>query len=307
MKYIIGIDGGGTKTDSVAADLNGNILFETRGNSSNLLIEGAENVTVSVLKLIDKFRKYLKINYNEIEIILVGTAGAGRKTDASKLKSTFLRAAKEKGFRSKNFFVETDARIALEGAFSGKPGAILISGTGSIILGKDLYGNIHRAGGCGRVIGDEGSGYSLGRKGLQAASKELDGRGAKTAITKLLKDKFNISSQQELITQIYKRNFDIASAAPVVISAAEKNDETALGIIHNEIDELLLHISAIKEKINMSQFPLAFIGGLIANQNFYSKILKDRISEKFPEIELKNPDFSPAMGAVLMAKELLSK
>ncbi len=80
----------------------------------------------------------------------------------------------------KKFVVESDARVALEGAFSGNPGSILIAGTGSIMFGKDSKGNIHRVGGFGRILGDEGSGFHIARSGLTAVAKQFDGRGERT-------------------------------------------------------------------------------------------------------------------------------
>ena len=307
MKYIIGIDGGGTKTDCAVADLEGNILFKTKGNPSNFLVEGTEKVSGSILNLIEECKNQFKLDYQNIEAVLIGTAGAGRQSDAERLKISFIEYSKRKGINLKNFIVESDARIALEGAFTGKPGAILIAGTGSIILGKDNKGNIHRVGGFGRKIGDEGSGYNLGRKGLNAASKQFDGRTTFTLISKYLKEKFNIDSAETIITEIYKNNFDIASIAPLVISAAENNDEAALKIISDEVDELLLHISAMKQKLSLSRLNLTFIGGLINNDNFYSKKLKEKIKEKFPEIQIQPPENSPVAGAIIMAKKIIMK
>ena len=307
MKYIIGIDGGGTKTDCAAADLELNILFETKGNPSNFLVAGTEKVSGSILELIYKCKEELKFDYNDIEIILLGTAGAGRKSDVDRLKDSFLNYSKNNGIYFKNFHVESDARIALEGAFSGKPGAILIAGTGSIILGKDADGNIHRVGGFGRQIGDEGSGYSLGRKGFNAVSRQFDGRGNSTLISDVLKEKFNIISSETLITEIYRNNFTIASIAPLVISAAEKNDQSALKIIDEETDELLLHISAMKQKLQLPELSIAFIGGLINNDNFYSRTLKEKITKNLKNVNIKSPENPPVIGAVLMAKELLNK
>ncbi len=307
MKYIIGIDGGGTKTDCAAADLEGNILFKTKGNPSNFLIEGTEKVSGSILDLINKCKDKLDFNYSDIEMIFIGTAGAGRKDDAEMLKKSFIDFSKSKGIDFANFIVESDARIALEGAFSGNPGAILIAGTGSIIIGKDSAGNIHRAGGFGRLIGDEGSGYSLGRKGLNSVSKQFDGRGGFTLISKYVEEKLDINSAEKLITEVYKNNLAIASVAPFVISAAENSDETALRIINEEIEETLLHISAIKQKLSINELNLSLAGSLINNDNFYSKKLKEKIKKYFPEIKIQLPQNSPVMGAVLMAKGLIAK
>jgi len=307
MKYIIGIDGGGTKTECAAADPEGNILFETKGKPSNFLIGGTEKVSGAIFDLINECKSNLSFDYPDIEAILIGTAGAGRKSDAERLEKSFADYSKKKGIIFKNFIVESDARIALEGAFSGLPGAILICGTGSIMFGKAPNGDIRRVGGFGRLIGDEGSGQSIGRKGLNAVSKQFDGRGNFTLISKYLNDKFEINSAENLITEVYKNNFDIASAAPAVISAAENNDETALRIINEETEELLKYIHAIRKKLNLNELKISFWGGLINNENFYSKKLKEKIMNEFPGIKIQAPQNSPAMGAILMAKQIIAK
>jgi N-acetylglucosamine kinase-like BadF-type ATPase len=121
----------------------------------------------------------------------------------------------------------------------------------------------------------------------------------------LLKEKFKIDSSEILITEIYKNNFDIASAAPLVIEAAEKNDEIANKIIEDETNELLLHISTMQKKVNEKILYCAFIGGIITHKNIYSDALRKKISEKLPNVLVKDAENSPAMGAVLMAKQIL--
>ena len=185
MKYLIGIDGGGTKTHCIITNLEGNCLYECFSSPSNFLILGTQKVSETILVLVDECKTKLKINYKDVECILIGTTGAGRRSDAERLENDFNNFVKSKNIEIKNFRVESDARIALEGAFSGKPGSILIAGTGSIMFGKDADGSIHRVGGFGRFIGDEGSGYSIGRKALTAIAKEFDGRGSKTILTSL--------------------------------------------------------------------------------------------------------------------------
>lgn len=305
MSYIIGIDGGGTKTHCLLTKSDGSIIHECFGGPSNFLVQGIEPVCTTLWELIQSCLNEKKIPIDEIKFILLGTTGAGRRTDAERLEQGFLNYLKNKNCDIKNFRVESDARIALEGAFSGKPGSILIAGTGSIMFGKDAQGNIHRVGGFGRFLGDEGSGYMIGKKGLVAVSKQFDGRGEKTLISKLLKEKFKIGSPEVLITEIYKNNFDIASVAPLVIEAAQQNDEIALKIIDDETDELLLHISTMQKKINVEILLTAFIGGIITHKNIYSDTLRKKINEQLPNVLVKDAEKPPAMGAVLMAKQIL--
>ncbi|HSL90854.1 MAG TPA: BadF/BadG/BcrA/BcrD ATPase family protein, partial [Ignavibacteriaceae bacterium] len=260
MKYLIGMDGGGTKTKCIITDLDINPIYETTGGPSNFLMLGNEKVAATILDLIKDCVENQKINLDDIESIVLGTTGGGRRSDAESLEISIIEAAKSKNLTLKNFRVESDARIALEGAFSGKPGSILIAGTGSIMFGKDAKGEIHRVGGFGRFLGDEGSGYRIGQRGLNAVAKDFDGRGNKTLMTELVLKQFSISSRELLITEIYRNNFDIASAAPVVLEAAEKNDKEAVKIIESESDEMILHISAMKEKLNEKTFYVSLIG-----------------------------------------------
>lgn len=306
MKYIIGMDGGGTKTKCVVADFDLNLKFECTGGPSNFLMQGTEKVSETLLKLIDECRENLKAEYSDFAAVLIGTTGAGRRTDAEKLENDFVDHISKKGVKLNLFRVESDARIALEGAFAGKPGSILIAGTGSIMFGKDREGNIQRVGGFGRFIGDEGSGFVIGKKGLIAASKEYDGRGLKTQITKMIADEFGISDTSALITEIYKNNFDIASVAPLVIKAAEHEDELCLNILDEETEELILHIRAMKKHLKEENMRLSLIGGTITTDNFYAKIFKDKIKRHLPNVILQQPEYPPAMGAVLMAKEHLN-
>src|SRR5690606_29897674 len=185
MKYLIGIDGGGTKTKCILTDSSRKILFECSGGPSNFLIIGTEVVCNTLAKLVSDCRNFLNDDSDEFYVVL-GTTGAGRRSDADTMENAFKDFCKINSIAIKEFKVESDARIALEAAFSGNPGSILIAGTGSIMFGKDARENIHRVGGFGRFIGDEGSGYSIGRKGLIAVSRAYDGRGGKTILQDLL-------------------------------------------------------------------------------------------------------------------------
>lgn len=305
MKYLIGIDGGGTKTKCVVTDLSMTILFECFGGPSNFLMLGTEKVSETILSLVEQSKSALNCEYGDFAAIVLGTTGAGRRNDAEMLENAFNKYINEKGITLNCFRVESDARIALEGAFSGKPGSILIAGTGSIMFGKDSAGVIHRVGGFGRFIGDEGSGFFIGKLGLTAVSKQFDGRGKETLLTKLLFEKFNISTPEVLITEIYKNNFDIASVAPLVLEAAAQGDEACLNIVEAQTDELILHLASMSAKINEEKVYVSFIGGIISNDHIFSRIFRKKISEKLPVINIKDPDFAPEMGAVVMAKELV--
>jgi N-acetylglucosamine kinase-like BadF-type ATPase len=306
MQYIIGIDGGGTKTHCIVTDIEGTILYECSGGASNFLIQGMEKVAETIFNLIANCKEHLHFSYSDVKIILLGTSGAGRKNDSDRLEKVFSEYSSKRRVEFNCFKVDSDATIALEGAFTGKPGSILIAGTGSILFCKDNEGRIHRIGGFGKLLGDEGGGYSLGKKGLTVISKEFDGRSNVSIILKLAAKKFGINSPEKLIEQIYLNKMEISSFAPVVIEAAEKGDEEALKIIYDESGELVLHVKAMIKKAGKPALNIALIGGLINHENIYSLTLRKRMILEIPEINIKEPDYSPAMGAILMAKEIIS-
>ena len=304
MNYYIGIDGGGTKSHLVLTDENLNVIAENRGGPTNFLIIGKETVAKTIVDLIDNTVKQAGINYDDIKGIFIGTTGAGRKNNADDLKNAIEQYAKSLGFTYYKLGVDSDARTALEGAFAGGPGSILIAGTGSIMFGKDANGNIHRIGGFGRWIGDEGSGFSIGRKGFIAVAKEFDGRGSETMLTKLLKSKYGIENSDILINKIYAENFDIASISQDVIECANRDDHVCQQILKEEATELFWHVVSSLKKLQLKELTISLIGSLLTNDNYYSKCFRDMIYKNLPQVTIADPIYNPAIGAVLMAKNL---
>ena len=304
MKYLIGMDGGGTKTKCILTDINHNPLYETIGGPSNFLVIGTEIVSETILNLLNECVSSQKISPEVIESIVLGTTGGGRRNDAELLEKKIFEDAKRKSLTINKFRVESDARIALEGSFSGKAGSILIAGTGSIMFGKDDKGDIHRVGGFGRFIGDEGSGYRIGRIGLNAVARYFDGRSKPTKIADLLEQEFSISSSETLITEVYRNNFNIAAVAPLVFDAAESGDKIAQRILEDEADELLLHISAMKIKLNVQLLKVSLIGSLITTPNYFSYLFNEKVIRRFDDVKIKEAEHSPEFGAALLAKQL---
>lgn len=307
MKYLVGIDGGGTKTDCAIADLSGKIIRESSGRPSNFLVVGVEEAVENIFALIEENLFALEGDFADVKQIVIGVAGAGREEDAALLEKGFKDYADQEGIHFKGVKVLSDAHIALEGAFPASAGCILIAGTGSILFGKDEGGNIHRVGGFGRLIGDEGSGYSIGRKALNAVSKASDGRGEATMISELLDAKMNSGTSKNIINKVYNEKLDVASVAKTVIEAAAEGDLIAEDILDEEADELVLHVRSLIDKIQTNKFSVAFSGSLIDNKNFYSDLVKRKIKSNLPNVKVIQPAFPPLGGAILFAKRLANE
>ena len=304
MKYLIGMDGGGTKTKCILTDFNLNPIYETGGGASNFLVIGTEKVAVTILELIKDCIDSKNISIDDLQAVVLGTTGGGRRNDAELLEKQIFAYAEQKSLKINKFKVESDARIALEGAFSGKSGSILIAGTGSIMFGKDNKGEIHRVGGFGRYIGDEGSGYRIGRKGLNAVARYMDGRAKFTKIADLLDQEFSISTSEQLITEVYRNNFNIASVAPLVFESAESGDKIAQRILEDEADELLQHITAMKVKLNVEMLKVSLIGSILTTPNYFSYLFNEKVVRRFADVKIMEAEHSPEFGAALIAKQL---
>ena len=308
--YIIGIEGGGTKTTAVLCALDGIILSEAQGGPSNFHIIGIEKTASTLLDLIQTCCHSVGCEVSQIGAVVAGLAGAGRVLDQQRIMDGLMDAARMKNFNLEKVLIESDARIALEGAFSGKPGVVVISGTGSIVFGKDERERVYRAGGWGRLIGDEGSGYAIGREAFHAAARLLDGYGEKTKLLKLFDEKFGLGTQESIIDAVYGKKFDFSSVVPIVMDAASNNDPVAKKILARACSDLVELIDAVLMKMNKSRKgvpkrPLAFVGSLLMNDNYYSHKIHSAIKRELPLVALRKAESSPVIGATLMAIRLL--
>ncbi|MBI3004685.1 MAG: hypothetical protein HYY49_04630 [Ignavibacteriales bacterium] len=305
--YVVGLDGGGTKTAAILADLSGTVITEATGGPSNFQMIGVERAAEVLWGLIDECCRKAQVRHDELGSVVAGLTGAGRPSDKERMKEGFRAVTRQSGITFDSIVIESDARIALEGAFRAKLGIILIAGTGSIAFAKDSKGDIHRVGGWGRTLGDEGSGYAIGREGLNAVTKDLDGRGKHTTLTKLVEKQFGFSNQESIITAVYRENFDIASVAPLVLEAASGRDSVCLSIVDKAAKDLCEHVRVMVSLVNSSgikkaaKIPLALIGTLAGGENFLSRALRRRISATLKRIKVIPPESSAAYGAILMA------
>ncbi|MGD1046355.1 MAG: BadF/BadG/BcrA/BcrD ATPase family protein [Bacteroidota bacterium] len=310
--YVIGIEGGGTKTTAVLCALDSIILSEAQGGPSNFHIVGIEKTVSTLLDLIQTCCHSVGCSVSQIGAVVAGLAGAGRVLDQQRIIDRLLELAHMKSLNLEKVSIESDARIALEGAFSGKPGVVVISGTGSIVFGKDEHDKVYRAGGWGRFIGDEGSGYAIGREAFRAVAKCLDGYGEKTKLVKLFDEKFGLGTQDAIIDAIYGEKYDFPSVVPMVIEAASKGDPVAKRILIRACSDLVEVIDTVLLKMNkgkkgVPKRPLAFVGSLLMNDNLYSHKMRSVIKREVPLASLRNAEVSPVVGAALMAIQLLNE
>ena len=308
-RFVIGLDGGGTKTAAELCDSNGRPLATATGGPSNFQVIGIETAARTILDLIETCCHSIGCTVDRLDSVVAGLTGAGRSGDQGRMRDGILLEAERRGLNLRQVRVDSDARIALEGATGGRPGVIVIAGTGSIVFGKDAAGKVHRAGGWGRIIGDEGSGYALGREIFRAVAASMDGRTPKTSLTKLLTSSTGLATQESIITALYRENFDMASVAPLATTAAAQGDRIARRILSQAAEEIVDVLSAVIRMVRgRSRRPLSvsFIGSVLSSANPYSRRVRSLVRTKLPGVTIRPPETPPVHGAVLLALADLS-
>ncbi|HWP81778.1 MAG TPA: BadF/BadG/BcrA/BcrD ATPase family protein [Bacteroidota bacterium] len=310
--FVVGIDGGGTKTEAELCNARGKVLARGNAGPSNFQIIGVEEASETIVRLIQSVCRKAGIPTSALSLVVAGLTGAGRGSDQKRMVRGIRKNASAKRVRLPRVVVEGDATTALEGAFGGEVGVIVIVGTGSIVFGKDERGKIFRAGGWGRIIEDEGSGYAIGRAALQAVARSLDRGEHSTTLSRMIASRFGLKDQPSIIRAIYGKGFDVAALAPHVIEAAEKHDSTAFRILQTSCKNLTETIHGMLNRMKKEgklpdDVPLAFVGSLGSTESIYLRILKRAISSRFPHIHIRQPKFPPVHGASLLALSILNR
>ncbi|MEO8446784.1 MAG: BadF/BadG/BcrA/BcrD ATPase family protein, partial [bacterium] len=263
--YYIGIDSGGTKCELLIASENKKITFKKLYKGVHYSVCGPEIYSDEVSKFIFDALRNAGLKIENCISICFGIAGAREDKDRVKLKKLF-----RKKLGSETIVITTDAMTALYGAFEGEEGIILISGTGSVLYGfsKD---KITRVGGWGRIIGDEGSGYWIGKRALNLAAKEYDRKNIKESLfTRKLEQEFGIT-KENINQKTFSTGFEIQSVAPLVLRCAASKCRLSLTVVNEAVSGLLellttfLEVSKRKSEIQMS-----FIGSIVENKNIIS-------------------------------------
>lgn len=297
----LGIDGGGTKTHTVLFSADGKLLAEDTSGPSNPLRTGlasaAETLLGSAAAAVDSIGR----TTDGIVSVFAGLAGVRRKDQRAEVRRLIAR-----GFENARVTVVTDAEIALHAATGGKPGVVVIAGTGSIVFGRNSRGRTALAGGWGPIAGDEGAGVSIAREALRAVARASDGRGPKTALSELAAEYFRAGSAEDLIVAIYSPQMTytkLAGFARSVAQAADEGDETARTILRNAGKELGLAVCAVIRQLGMerSKVNVGTVGGVFRSGELVKRSLMAELRTCAPAAGFVEPKISPAEAAAELA------
>ncbi len=295
---VLGIDVGGTKTVGLLADEEGRVLAQGHGEGANLQRAGElalEKVLHSVME------ETLGQASVVPSVICLGIAGVDRTEDEAVVRRVMERL----GYQAR-ILVVNDALIALQAGVGSGRGIVIVSGTGSIAYGRNDRGEVARAGGWGHVLGDEGSGYWIGRHALRAVVRQADGRDQETSLTPQVLEHFGVANATALIKAVYDKPLtpqSIATIAKYVQRAHDDGDVVAVGILHRAAEELLSIGSAVMTRLDMTDEPFTFVlaGGMFHALPALCDRLRGLLTSRAPKSRVVRLDAEPALGAVSLA------
>jgi glucosamine kinase len=288
---LIGVDGGGSRT-TVAVSRGGDVIGRAEGPASAVRPGRA---LVSATTIADAVRRALSAaGVLTGDVLVAGVAGAGRETEARELQ----QALRGEGI-ARTVVVTTDIAIALEGALGGGAGIVVSAGTGSIAIGRDAAGAEYRAGGYGWQMGDEGSGYAIGRAALGAVGRAIDCRGAETTLTDQLQAATRSDDFDGLVRWTATAGpAEVASLAAHVLAASAAGDPVAAAIVHYAAEELAQLVVSIRKRMGGPGVPVALAGGLLHDAAFRSAVT-GRLAKQ--GVEVSDSPVDAVAGALALA------
>ncbi len=292
--YLLGIDGGGTKTDFVISDINFNILNKVTLSGCNPIDIGLEQAKEILKKGI--YEVCGDISFSSI-VMFAGIAGGS----SGKMKDKLAKFFKQFGF--KKFCNGSDTQNIVSAALGDGDGVIIIMGTGISAIAK--HGEKQeRVSGWGYLFDNGGSGYSVARDALAAGFRYIDGSGEYTAFADLMLKEY--ADPQELLGALYSggKQF-IASFCPLVFECAEKDDAVCREIIRSNMDFAANVIVTAAKKVEGDRVKVVIAGGL-GKQPVAVKYLNDALAQ-FERCELSVLEEKPVMGALIYAKKISMK
>ena len=295
MSIFIGVDAGGTRTSVLLGDEQA-ILARASGAGGAVRpgrsLQAASRITMAVRRALTEAGRL------HGDVLVVGAAGAGREPERGELREAL------RGERLANKVIITgDLDIALEGAFGSGEGIVVVSGTGSVAVARDKQGGVHRQGGYGWQMGDEGSGFAIGRAALVAIGRARDGRGPATALSEAILAAGPAKCFDALVRwSTSVEPGEIAALAPVVFGAAAAGDPVAREIISTATAELAGMAAAL-----LAHFPgktpvlVALGGGNLAADRGLRTPLVEQLKQQV-RFHLHPAPFDPTEGALAIAR-----
>lgn len=300
MGLYIAIDGGSSRSAGILASENLQVLHRAAGGCANYHVVGLDGAEKTLMTLIESLCAAGGVSPSEIERFCFALSGVSRPGDFRSIE-TILRRHR---LHNKSNVI-SDAEAALLGGTSRGVGIVAISGTGSVVFGKNLSGKSRKISGHGHLIGDPGSGYDLGMRALRAILAAAEGRIEKTGLTPNVLHAISVTSEDDVVPWLYSQpdvKRVVASLAPTVIAtASQEHDLLAQEILRSATEELagLVAFTATSLDLTGQPFDVVLSGGVFLNNPPYFSLMQSSLSAKMPPAHPIRPENDPAFGALV--------
>jgi N-acetylglucosamine kinase-like BadF-type ATPase len=297
-QYFLGVDGGQSSTRAVVGDENGRVLGIGQGGPSNYAgaPEGSDRFVAALRSCLRAACRQAGLNAGTLRFAGACLGFSGGPADKEPIVRQILA--------SERTLVTDDAAVALSGATAGKPGIVVIAGTGSIAFGRNAAGRTARAGGWGYLFGDEGGAFWIARAALRTALRWEEGWGEPTSLRGRLLGATGARNMNDLLHRCYTPEFErprVARWALLVNEAAESSDLAALEILGAAAQELALLAKVVHSQLfaDGEKPVMSYVGGV-----FGSRILRARFGGRMLSemgLPVTAPVYDPGVGALIEA------
>jgi N-acetylglucosamine kinase-like BadF-type ATPase len=307
MSLFLAIDAGGTKTQCLIAD-GERVLARASTGTVKLMRVSEQEATARLQAMLAEVAVAAGVSLGQVTRTCFGLAGvSGPAVQAWARRTVTAVVAGE-------LILYGDEEIALDAAFAGGPGILVIAGTGSNAIGRSASGEHFGAGGWGPVLGDEGSGYWIGRESIRAALRAQERTGVGGVSSCLLREierHWELNSVAELVAMANQRTFsdgasppDFAALAPVVARCAERGDALAAGILERAGEELAELVSVVFHKMHAgpTEIGVAFTGSVLAQIATVRGAMVARLAVAVPSARVRDAAVDPLDGALWRAR-----
>lgn len=311
---LLAVDGGGTKCLAVFMDQTRKVVGTGRSGSCNYQGIGVEAAVRELKAAIQHAQEQVfaddesrDLNTSdtvwEIECAVLGIAGLDTEYDRQVITGIVQEVLEQLAIKVQHLVVENDGFAALLGATGGQPGVLVIAGTGSIAYGVNEKQDTARSGGWGHRVGDEGSGYWIGKQAITAVLKAADGRGKKTTLTELVLPFVGLKQVDELFNWTYSPHYSIEKVGELsvlVSQAADAGDEVAVSILQSAGEELYLAAAAVIDQLGMKEerFQMILQGGVLQNDERVRRSIMAKMSHYAPRVVYEQAQHDPIYGVI---------
>lgn len=308
MAFFLAIDGGGTSTRCVLGD-EGRVLARATTGSVKLMRVSEAEATARLHGMLDEVSAAAGVRLSEVTRTCFGLAGL--TIPAVRAWATAAVSARVSG----ELILCGDEEIALDAAFGAGPGILVIAGTGSNVIGRGADGGLHRAGGWGPVLGDEGSGYWIGLEGIRAglrgrdrAKLRMDHAEHSVRLLEEIQREWKLGSLPELIALGNHRGDgvrpapDFASLAPVVARCADLGNAVATSILNRAGEDLARLVTVVAQDLRASELQIAFTGSVLTYIASVRMAMISSLVQDLPASRVQPKGVDPLEGALYRAR-----